>query len=159
MTRVVVLGRGGAGKSTLAARLGAILDLPVVELDEHFWGPDLAPTPKDEWARKQRLLTGGSRWVLDGDLGPYDVLPARLRAVDTVIVLDFPLWLCASRAVRRSRANLDFWRWVLTYRRRSLPAVRAAITEHADQAQVHVLRTQREVDELLRRAAGGAPSR
>jgi adenylate kinase family enzyme len=30
-----VLGRGGAGESTLASRLGAALDLPVIELDEH----------------------------------------------------------------------------------------------------------------------------
>ena len=95
MKKIVILGRGGAGKSTLAAHLGTALALPVIELDRHFWAPDLAPTPEDRWTDIQRPLTSGPRWVIDGDLGPYDVLDVRLRAADTVIVLDFPLWRCA----------------------------------------------------------------
>lgn len=43
MRRVVILGRGGAGKSTLAATVGTATGLPVVELDRHFWGPGLEP--------------------------------------------------------------------------------------------------------------------
>jgi adenylate kinase family enzyme len=42
MRRVVVLGRGGAGKSTFAARLGMATGIPVVELDALFWRPDRA---------------------------------------------------------------------------------------------------------------------
>jgi adenylate kinase family enzyme len=80
MRRIVILGRGGAGKSTLAARLGATLALPVIELDKHFWAPDLTATPKDQWAQIQRRLTSGEQWVIDGDLGPYDVLDVRLQA-------------------------------------------------------------------------------
>lgn len=152
MSRVVILGRGGAGKSTLAARLGAALDLPVIELDKHFWAADLTPMPRDRWARVQRLLAGGQRWILDGDLGPYDALPVRLRAADTVIVLDFPVWRCAWRALRRSRENAAFWRWLLTYRRSSLPAVLAAVADHAEHADLHVLRNPRAVDRLLARA-------
>jgi hypothetical protein len=154
--RVVVLGRGGAGKSTLARRLGGVLALPVVELDEHFWSPDLRPLPADEWAGVQARLAAADGWIMDGDLGPYDVLPVRLRAADTVLVLDFPLWRCAWRALRRSRENLDFWQWLLTYRRRALPAVLAAVGEHAARAEVHVLRGPREVERFVSRA--GAPA-
>lgn len=149
MDRVVVLGRGGAGKSTLAVRLGAALSAPVVELDEHFWQPDLSPMPKEEWAAVQQRLAGAARWVLDGDLGPYDVLDVRLRAADTVVVLDFPLWRCAWRAVRRSRENLAFWRWVVTYRRRALPLVMKAIAVHASAAELHVLRNPGDVERFL----------
>jgi adenylate kinase family enzyme len=152
MRKIVVLGRGGAGKSTLAVRLGAILAAPVIELDKHFWAPDLTPTSKDQWEQIQRRLVGGDRWVIDGDLGPYDVLDVRLRAADTVIVLDFPLWRCASRALRRSRENLAFWRWVVTYRRRSLPTVMDAIARCAADAELHVLRSPHAVEQLLNRA-------
>lgn len=147
--RVVVLGRGGAGKSTFAARLGAALDLPVIELDKHFWAPDLTPATEEQWIATQQSLTSGERWILDGDLGPYDVLSLRLLAADTVVVLDFPLWRCAWRALRRSRENLDFWRWLLGYRRRSLPVVMAAIAEHAGHAELHVLHGPRDVARFL----------
>jgi hypothetical protein len=152
----VVLGRGGAGKSTLARRLGAALALPVVELDKHFWSPGLRPLPKDEWADVQRRLVAGSGWIMDGDLGPYDVLSVRLRTADTVLVLDFPLWRCAWRAARRSKENLDFWRWLATYRRRALPAVRAAIDEYGAGTEVHLFTTPRDVARFVSRA--GAPA-
>jgi adenylate kinase family enzyme len=44
------------GKSTLAARLGEITRLPVIELDKFFWRPSLAPTPREEWAAIERQL-------------------------------------------------------------------------------------------------------
>ena len=154
--RVVVLGRGGAGKSTLARLLGAVLVLPVVELDKHFWSPALRPLPKDEWTAVQTRLVAGDGWIMDGDLGPYDVLPVRLRAADTVLLLDFPLWRCAWRALRRSRENVDFWQWLVTYRRRALPAVLAAIGEHGAHADLRVLRGPRDVERLLSRAGAAA---
>src|SRR5947207_4136160 len=42
MQRVVILGRGASGKSTLARALGAITKLPVVELDKLFLAARLA---------------------------------------------------------------------------------------------------------------------
>lgn len=137
---MVVLGRGGAGKSTLAARLGLVTGLPVAELDAHFWRPGLAATPPAEWAAVQRELAAGATWIMEGDLGPYDVLEPRLRAADTVVVLDFSLPRCAWRAVRRSRERLDFWHWVVSYRRRWRPLALREIAAHAVGATVHVFR-------------------
>jgi adenylate kinase family enzyme len=152
--RVVILGRGGAGKSALARRLGTVLGVPVIELDKHFWPPDLTPMSKDQWAATQRRLCAADRWILDGDLGPYDVLAVRLRVADTVVVLDFPLWRCAWRALRRSRENRAFWHWLIAYRRRSLPTIAAAVTEHAGHARLHVLRSPRAVERFVVRATG-----
>ena len=45
--------------------------------------------------------------------------------------------------------NADFWRWLLTYRRRSRPALLAAIAAHAPAARVYVLRTPRAVSRFL----------
>jgi hypothetical protein len=137
--------------------LGATLALPVIELDKHFWAPDLTPTPKDQWTEIQGRLTSSQQWVIDGDLGPYDVLDIRLQAADTVIVLDFPLWRCAWRALRRSRENLAFWRWLFAYRHRSLPRVMAAITSNAGHAKLHVLRAPRAVEQLLAQASATVP--
>ncbi|MGH9129363.1 MAG: hypothetical protein ACRDY2_10490 [Acidimicrobiales bacterium] len=77
--RVVVLGRGGAGKSVAAARLGELTGLPVIELDQHFWRPGLTAMAPNDWVRVQHDLAARGRWILDGDLGPYDGPPLGWR--------------------------------------------------------------------------------
>ena len=140
MKRVVILGRGASGKSTLARRLGEITGLPVIELDKVFWLPGLAATPRDQWVAVQEKLVARDGWIMDGDLGPYDVVEVRLRAADTIIFLDFSLVRCAWRAVLRSRERVDFWRWLMAYRRHSRPILMQAIANHAPTAELRVLR-------------------
>jgi adenylate kinase family enzyme len=143
---VVILGRGGAGKSVLARRLSEVTGLPVVELDTLFWQPGLVATDPTRWSECQRQLVQSDAWILDGDLGPYDSdLRIRLRAADTVIVLDFAFLRCAWRTIRRGRERSDYWRWVWAYRRRSLPAVMQAITTASPHAEVYMLRSPRMV--------------
>ena len=48
MRRVVIMGRGAAGKSVLAARLGELTGVRVIELDQLFWPPGPIATPRDE---------------------------------------------------------------------------------------------------------------
>jgi adenylate kinase family enzyme len=149
VARVVVFGRGGAGKSALARELGTATGLPVVELDKEFWSVDLAPLAPEEWARRQAILAAQPRWIMDGDLGPYDVVEPRLRRADTVVVLDLPLWLCAWRARRRGPARRDFWQWTIRWPRHSRPSLLRAISELAPQADVVILRTRRSVRRWL----------
>jgi adenylate kinase family enzyme len=158
MRRVVILGPGGAGKSTFAATLARATGLPLVELDSLFWDQDSRPKSPDSWAAFQNDLVSKPTWILDGDLGPHDVLEPRLRAADTVVVLDVSRWLCAWRASRRSRERLDFWRWLWTWRRNYRPLLMACIAQYAAGAEIHVPRTSRAVhrlgEELSRAAAG-----
>ena len=37
MNKIVIIGSPGAGKSTFAHELGAILNIDVIYLDRHFW--------------------------------------------------------------------------------------------------------------------------
>jgi adenylate kinase family enzyme len=149
MRRVVVVGPGASGKSTLAARLGAITGLPVVELDKVFWRDGLVARPRDEWIAMQQELIARDKWILDGDLGPYDAIEVRLAAADAVVFLDFPVWKCAWRAMRRASERLDFWMWLLRYRWMSRPLLTSAIREHAPRARVYVLRDARAVARFL----------
>lgn len=149
MKRVVILGRGAAGKSTLARRLGEITGLPVIELDRLFWRSGLVPIPRAEWTELQEQLVQEGSWILDGDLGPYDAVEVRLRAADTIVVLDFGLLRCAWRALRRAGERIDFWRWIVAYRRQSLPQLRDAIARFAPNATVHFLRNPKAVNGFI----------
>jgi len=152
MKRVVILGRGASGKSTLAKRLGETLQLPVIELDKVFWGPGLAATSREQWADVQARLVEEDRWIMDGDLGSYDAVEVRLRAADTVILLDFSLIRCAYRAIRRSRERADFWRWLLEYRRKSRPVLIQSIAEHAPTANLWVLKSPKAIKRFVANA-------
>jgi adenylate kinase family enzyme len=143
MKRVVILGRGASGKSTLARRLGEITGLPVIELDQVFWRAGHLATPRDQWEVLQEKLVAEEEWIMDGDLGPYDTVEIRLRAADTIILLDFSLIRCAWRAVRRSRERTDFWRWLAVYRFQSRPILMQAIANHAASTDLRVLRDPR----------------
>lgn len=147
--RVVVLGPGAAGKSTFSRRLSEATEIEAVELDSVFWSPDLTPMSPDDWVETQLQLTGPTSWILDGDLGPYDVLATRLQHADTVVLFDVVTWRCVIRALRRSRERWDFWRWLLTWHRREKPRLRREIEMHAPDASVRVVRSDREAEQLI----------
>ena len=153
MKRVVIIGRGASGKSTLARHLGDITGLQVIEVDKIFWLAGLVATPREHWVAMQEKLVAGDRWIMDGDLGPYDAIEVRLRAADTIIFLDFSLVRCAWRAIRRSRERGDFWRWLLAYRYQSRPILRAAIANHAPNAVLYVFRSPRALGRFVAEAA------
>ncbi|QRP43214.1 hypothetical protein [Amycolatopsis sp. FDAARGOS 1241] len=65
-------------------------------------------------------------------------------------------WCCwtsrsgaAPGALRRSRENLAFPRWLVTYRRRALPVVEAAITRPGPRARLHRLGNPGAAEEFL----------
>jgi hypothetical protein len=149
MERVVVLGRGAAGKSTASVRLGQLTGLPVIELDKLFWLPGLAARSADDWLQAQGELAAAGEWIMDGDLGSYDALAPRLGRADTAVILDVSLVRCAWRAARRSRERADFWWWLLTWRRHSRPTVLEAVARYAPHADLHVLRTLRALRHFL----------
>ncbi|MBI2064643.1 MAG: adenylate kinase [Candidatus Yanofskybacteria bacterium] len=147
--RALVLGRGGAGKSTFSRELGKVLDIPVIELDKYFWKPDLSPLNNEEWIQLQKKLAKKERWIMDGDLGKYDVLSERIKDADTIIILSFPLWICLKRALGRSNERFDFWWWLITWKINELPKIKNTINRYAVNAKIVLLKNQRDADNFL----------
>lgn len=164
MRRVLVIGSGGAGKSTFARRLGARLGLPVIHLDRAYWRAGWVEPPKDEWRRTVEGLCAGDAWVMDGNYsGTLDV---RLAACDAVIFLDLPRAVCTWRVVKRGlkhrgtnrpdmaegcheKIDLEFLLWVWNYPRRSRPKVLARLEELSGSKRVYRLRSSAEVEKFL----------
>ena len=129
----------------------------MIELDKLFWRPGPAVTLRDRWAAIQGELASQESWIMDGDLGPFDVIEVRLQAADTVVFLDFSPLRCAWRAIRRSQERADFWWWLFSYPRRSRPLLLQAIAVHAGDADIHVLRTPRAVRRFVAGVVPGTP--
>ena len=147
--RVVVLGPGAAGKSTFARRLSEVTGIQATELDSVFWSNDLEPLSQDEWVKVQTALIADDSWILDGDLGPHDVLSIRLARADTVVMFGPPIARCVWRALRRSREQWGFWVWLLTWRRREKPRVLSEVERHAPAARFETLTNDDDVERLL----------
>ncbi len=99
MQRVLIIGPCGAGKSTLAAMLGARLALPIFHMDQLNWKSGWVESSKDEILEKLAAITATNRWLIDGTYG--GTLGERLERADTVVYLDFPIRLCVARLFRR----------------------------------------------------------
>lgn len=88
MQRVAVVGSSGAGKTWLASRLAAALNVPHVELDAIHHGPDWAALPASEMRRELDVrCCGDGAWVADGNYESKGGDLVRDRA-DTVVWLD-----------------------------------------------------------------------
>jgi hypothetical protein len=80
----------------------------VVELDAYFWSADLVPLDRGRWVAVQGTLAAADDWIMDGDLGPYDVLAPRLARADTVVLLDFALLVaCGTPPAGRASAPIS----------------------------------------------------
>lgn len=118
--RIMVVGSGGAGKTTLSRALGEALGLPVVHLDAEYWRPGWQVTPDDEWRDRVRALAAGDRWILDGNFGGTADL--RVGRAQLAIFLDLPRLTCLASAVKR------YWR----YRGSSRPDMTPGCDEKLD---------------------------
>jgi adenylate kinase family enzyme len=165
MKRTLIIGSGGAGKSTLARRLGEKTGIEVVHLDKLFWNPGWVRTEKKEWLEIVRQVIEKESWIMDGDFG--STLGMRADAADTIIFMDIPRHVCVYRIVKRwvmynrdtrpdmaagceERFDWEFLLWVWNYPKRSKPGKELVLNRYANEKTVIRLRSNREIEEFLR---------
>jgi len=164
MRRVLVIGSGGSGKSTVSAKLGELLNLEVNHLDKLYWRAGWVEPEADEWIKTITNLIDRDSWIIDGNYS--GTLELRLQRCDTVVFLDLSRVLCMWRIVKRffvyrggtrpdvaedcpESLNFEFVSWVWNYPRRSRPKVIKRLQEHAEGKQIFWLRTRSDVQRFL----------
>ena len=169
MKRIMIVGNGGAGKSTLAQKIGQVLTLPVHHLDSLFWQPGWVETEREVFIQKQQQILSNDRWVVDGNYsGTMDV---RIASADTVILLDYSRWVCLWGVISRrikyrnstrpdvgegcpERLDWAFLKWVFTYPEKGKARALKHFAELPEGTQLLQFRSRREterwVEELQR---------
>ena len=165
MERILIIGCGGAGKSTLARQLGEKTGLPVVHLDQIFWSPgNWQHLPKEEFDRQILTELEKSRWILDGNYNR--TMPMRLAKCDTVIYLDFNRFTCIRGWLKRVITNWghhridmapgckewfdpEFCKWIWNYNKNHRENNYRLLNE-AKNVETIVLKNRRMVKRFLR---------
>ena len=143
--RILVLGRTGSGKTTLARELAAAVDVPHVELDALYFGPQFSTVPLPLLRERTSAAIAGDRWVTDGNKSAVrDLVWPR---ADTVVWLDYPLaislWRLGKRALWRTsvlKAEAAGTRGKASLPRQLLSAgkgVLTALRSHAGQSRAY----------------------
>jgi len=163
-SRILVIGSGGAGKSTFARVLAEKLKLPIIHLDRHFWCPDWQEPDKRKWRQKLSRLAKRRRWVMDGNyVGSFDL---RFPRAQSIVYLDFHPLLCLWRVLKRrvifhgkSRPDLhpgcpeqvdwEFILWIWNFRRDIHPEIMRAARQYRRDSRLIVCKSPAEAAKLL----------
>ncbi len=100
MRRIVVVGTSGSGKTTLARQLGAALGIPAVELDALHWEANWTAVALPILRERVEVALSGESWVVDGNYSK--VRDLTWERADTVVWLDYPLWVVMARLISRT---------------------------------------------------------
>ncbi len=159
MERVLIIGCGGAGKSTLARQMGEKLNIPVVHLDKLFWKPGWVERTAEEFDALLAPELEKEKWIMDGNFGR--TLPWRMKHCDTMIYLDFGRFACLWGVLKRElsshgkvrpdmgegcpeRVDRDFLKWVWNFNKDKRETFYRYLNE-AENIETIVLKNRRAV--------------
>ena len=164
MERVMIIGCGGAGKSTLARKLGEKTGLPVVHLDQIYWSPgNWQHLEKEEFDSLLMTELEKTCWILDGNFNR--TMELRLAKCDTVIYLDFNRFTCIFGWLKRVITNWgtarpdmapgcgewfdpEFAKWLWNFNKQNRTRYLKFLAEQTDK-KVYVFQNRRQVDRFL----------
>ena len=168
MKRVIIIGCGGSGKSTLSRVLSEKTNLPVVHLDKLFWKEGWVNISREEFDNLLNEELKREEWIIDGN---YDrTLKERLKKSDTVIYLDYPRRTCLLGVVKRVLSNygkvrpdmaegcpekfdLDFIKWIWNFNKEHRDKFYKILKEEKDK-QIYIFRNRKECNEFVKTYKG-----
>jgi adenylate kinase family enzyme len=90
--KVMIIGNGGGGKTTLAYQLAEAYQLPLTEIDTLQFQAGWQRTNMAELRHMIEAVHQAERWLIDG-FGPWDQIEERFALADTIIFVDHPIWV------------------------------------------------------------------
>ena len=162
MKRVMIIGSPGAGKSTFARKLRDRTGLPLYHLDLLWHRPDRTTVSREEFDARLGEILRKEEWIIDGNY--QRTLEVRIRACDTVFLMDFPPEVCLAGAEARvgsahedlpwveQALDPEFRQWIADFPRTSLPEIYRLLETYRDGREITIFRSRAEADAWLSRS-------
>jgi adenylate kinase family enzyme len=104
VTRFIVIGSAGCGKSTFARTLARRTGLPHIELDILKHRPDWTTVPDDVFRNQVAIITRDNNWIIDGN---YEAVREVVwTRAEMVVWLDYSLAMVMLRLCYRTFRRL-----------------------------------------------------
>ncbi|HSZ24576.1 MAG TPA: hypothetical protein VK766_02600 [Cytophagaceae bacterium] len=100
--KILIIGNGGTGKSTLADRMGKDLHLPVTYLDLIMWNKDWERLSEKEFKKQISKIISDKDWIIEG-WGYHSTLFDRIEKAEIIIYLQYPLAYCQNSVLERNK--------------------------------------------------------
>jgi len=98
--KILILGNGASGKTTLAKTLSSHLKFPLLHLDSIYWIKGWQHNDRSAFTQRVDDFIDLEQWIIEGT--PMFEIEKRISAADTIIFLDFKTILCLKRALIRT---------------------------------------------------------
>lgn len=164
MKKIAIIGSPGAGKSTFSKKLSEILSIEVYHIDKLFWKPGWVQITKAELQEKFLEIFKLDTWIIDGNY--LDTMDMRIHEADTIIFLDYPLWLCLwgvvqrrllySRKIRpditegcKEKLNLEFLIFVVNFSRKQKKLVYEKLEKLPVEKNLYIFKNRSELNRFL----------
>lgn len=165
--KIMIIGQAGAGKSTLARKLGETLHLPVLHLDQLCFLPNWKIREHEQVTEKlASFLNRETDWVIEGNYRAF-LFQRRLEEADLLLYLTASRWRSLYRICKRwltyhgqvrpdmaagcpERIDWDFFCFVLYKGRKKerLDYFETLCRTHAHKS--HTLRTPKDIKDFLK---------
>ena len=160
MSKIIVIGSPGAGKSVFSQKLRDITNLPLYHLDILYHKADGTHIPKEELDKKLKEIFKTEKWIIDGNY--QRTLEMRLKQCDTVFLLDYPTEVCLKGALSRvgkkredlpwveSKLDEDFKQCIVDFSKEKLPQIYELLNKYKEHLNIIIFKSRDEADNYIR---------
>ena len=166
MERILIIGCGGAGKSTFSRKLQKLINYEIIHLDKLYWKPNWQAMEEQKWIELVQDIIKKENWIMDGNYN--GTMELRLQRADTVIFFDFPriicLWNTFKRIIKgkvfkierkdvtkgcKEKFDFSFFKWIWNYNNKNRPKYMNLLTSLKGKKKIVIFKNYKDVNKFL----------
>lgn len=159
MSKIIVIGCPGAGKSTFSRKLSEVTGIKLYYLDMLWHKPDKTHISREEFDIELEKIMANESWIIDGNY--TRTLESRLKECDTAFLLDYPLEIClegATSRIGKERVDMpwtedefdeEFKQYIIDFSKDNLPVIYELLDKYRDTKKIIIFKLRKEADDYL----------